>query len=234
MAYEKGEIMGAIRWTTLSEVQSKPVQWLWEGRIPYGKVTILDGEPGSGKSLLAIDLAARVSRGTAMPLESAKSSSPANVVIYNDDDNLADTIRPRFEAVGAELSRIRCCVDGEITAPDVQELRPGLIIIDPLSSYLCLESNCPPRQVLKNIAQLARDTGAAVMAVQSLPKDGYWAPEVYDTARSVLFVSSIGHGRHRVAVTKSNLRAAGDVTPLVYQIQPAGNAVRISGWADSV
>ena len=101
--------------------------------------------------MLAIDLAARVSRGTAMPLEPLKPSGPANVVIYNDDDNLADTIRPRFEAIGAELSRIRCCVEGEITAADVQDLRPGLIIIDPLSAYLCLEGNVPPRRVLKNI-----------------------------------------------------------------------------------
>ena len=105
--------MSTIHWTTLSEVQSQPVQWLWEGRIPFGKVTLLDGDPGSGKSLLAMDLAARVSRGAAMPLARTKPSSPANVVLYNDDDNLGDTVRPRFEAAGADLSRIRC-VDGKI------------------------------------------------------------------------------------------------------------------------
>src|SRR5262245_18675880 len=109
--------MGTINWTTLAEVQSRPVNWLWDGRIPYAKVTLLDGEPGSGKSLLALDLAARVSRGAAMPHSRVKPAGPANVVLFNEDDNLADTIRPRLEAAGADLTRIRCC-DAELTAAD--------------------------------------------------------------------------------------------------------------------
>src|SRR5262245_40204745 len=120
--------MGEIHWTTLSEVQSRPVQWLWEGRVPLGKVTLLDGEPDSGKSLLALDLAARVSSGAAMPLSRGKPAGPANVVIFNDDDNLADTVRPRLEAAAADLSRVRC-VDGEVSPSDVQELRPALIVL---------------------------------------------------------------------------------------------------------
>ena len=138
--------MGTVHWTTLSEVQSKPMQWLWDGRVPFGKVTLLDGEPGSGKSLLALDLAARVSRNTAMPLSGLKGSGPANVIIYNDDDNIADTVRPRLEAAGADLTRIRCA-DCEITAEDVQDFRPALIVIDPLSTYLCRDNqSVPPRQ----------------------------------------------------------------------------------------
>lgn len=225
--------MSAIHWTTLSEVQSKPVQWLWEGRVPFGKMTLLDGEPGSGKSLLALELAARVSRGAAMPLSRARSQGPANVVIYNDDDNLADTIRPRLDAAGADVTRIRC-TDGELTAADVQDLRPALIIIDPISVYLCPDTNVPPRQVLKNVTRLARDSGAAVLAVQYLPKSGFWAGEIFDAARSVLHVSTIGHGRHRVGLIKSNLRALVDVVPLVYHVETTDASVKLSGWADSV
>lgn len=224
----------ATRWTTVSEVQAKPVQWLWEGRIPFGKVTLLDGEPGTGKSLLAMDVAARVSRGTVMPHSRQKPASAANVVLFNDDDNLADTIRPRLEAAGADLSRIRC-VDGEISAADVQELRPALIILDPLSVYLCLEGgDVSGRQVLKRITTLAKETGAAVLAVQYLPKNGTWTNEIFDAARSVLLVSTIGHGRHRVAVTKSNLKALGEVPPLVYHLEGKDAAVHLAGWADSV
>ena len=225
--------MSAIRWTVVSEVQAKPVQWLWEGRIPYAKVTLLDGEPGTGKSLLAIDLAARVSNGTAMPLSRLKPGPAANVVLFNDDDNLADTIRPRLEAAGADLSRIRC-VTGEISAADVLEIRPALIIVDPLSVYLSFESDPPTRQILKSITNLAKETGAAVLAVQHLPKNGTWANDVYDVARSALLISTIGHGRHRIAVTKSNLKSLGDVPPLVYHIEGKDTTVHLAGWADSI
>lgn len=225
--------MATNHWTTLSEVQSRPVQWLWEGRIPLGKVTLLDGEPGAGKSLLALDLAARVSRGGAMPLTRVKEGGPANVLLYNDDDNLADTVRPRLEAAGADLTRIRC-TDGEITLADALDLRPALIVLDPLATYLGLQGSPTPRQVLKGIAQLARETGAAVLALQNLPGGGFWATEVYDAVRSVLKVSTIGHGRHRLALTKSNMRAVADVPPLVYHFESAGGAVKVAGWADSV
>lgn len=225
--------MSSVHWTTLSEVEPKPVQWLWEGRIPCGKVTLLDGEPGAGKSLLALDLAARVSRGVAMPLSRSNPDGPAGVVLFNDDDNLADTVRPRLEAAGADLSRVHC-VDGEVSARDVEAVKPMLIILDPLSVYLCLEGNALPRRVLKNITRLARESGAAVLAVQYLPKDGFWAGEVHDAARSVLLVSTIGHGRHRVALTKSNLRALSDVPPLVYTLEKAAGAAKVTGWADSL
>jgi hypothetical protein len=225
--------MSTIHWTALAEVASRPVHWLWEGRLPFGKVTLLDGEPGSGKSLLALDLGARVSRGAAMPLSRVKPPGPANVVIYNDDDNLDDTVRPRLEACGADLSRIRA-FDGEVCPEDLLDARPALIVIDPLSTYLCLSRDCPPRQVLKRLAAVARETGAAVLAVQYLPKDGDWSGEAYDAARTVLSVTTIGHGRHRLSVTKSNLRSLGDVPPLVFHFESAEASVRVAGWADSV
>jgi putative DNA primase/helicase len=225
--------MSSIHWTTLSEVQAKPVTWLWEGRIPFGKVTLLDGEPGAGKSLLALDIAARASRGLAMPLCRGSAGAPSNVVLFNDDDNLDDTVRPRLEAAGADLTRIRC-VDGEITAAEVQDLRPSLIIIDPLSVYLCHNGDAFTRRVLKNITRLARESGAALLAVLSLPREGAWSHEIYDVARSVLHISTIGHGRHRVALTKSNLRSINDLPPLVYHFEETDTAVRLAGWADSI
>jgi hypothetical protein len=225
--------MSAVQWTTLSEVQPRPVQWLWDGRIPLGKVTLLDGEPGSGKSLLALDLAARVSRGAAMPLTRTKPPGAADVILYNADDSLTDTIRPRLEAAGADLSRIYC-VDGQITAADLTQHKPALIILDPLTVYICIGRSAQPRIVLKQITDLAKDSNAAVLVIQYLPKDGFWASEIFDVARSVLFVSSIGHGRHRVALTKSNLRAPSEIPPFVYNIERAGDSIKLSGWADSV
>lgn len=226
-------MMAAIHWTTLTEVQSKPVHWFWEGRIPLGKVTLLDGEPGSGKSLLALDLAARASRGLLMPLERGAAAPACNVVLFNDDDNLADTIRPRLEAAGADLSRIRSA-DGPISAADIQDFRPSLIILDPLSVYLCNEGDLPPRTILKNITRLARESNAAVLVVQSLVKESLRIDDIYDVARSVLRISTIGHGRQRVALAKSNLIAVGEIPPLVYHFESTSTAVKLSGWADSV
>ena len=88
--------------------------------------------------------------------------------------------------------------------------------------------------MLKDITQLARESGAAVLAVHSLPKNDGWGTDIYDVARSVLHISTIGHGRSRVSLTKSNLRALNDVPPLVYHVEETESAVKLAGWADSV
>src|SRR4051812_46821539 len=105
--------MSNATWSSLSDVEPEPVRWLWEGRIPIGKVTLLDGEPGVGKSMLALDLAARVSNGTAMPLSKTRPAGPADVIIFSGDDGLADTVLPRLKAADADLARIRP-IDREI------------------------------------------------------------------------------------------------------------------------
>lgn len=220
-------------WTKLSDVAAEPVKWLWEGRIPLGKVTLLDGEPGLGKSMMALEIAARVSRGATMPL-SKDRAGPADVAIFNDDDSLADTIRPRLEAEGADLSRIHS-FNQTIKATDFTSFEPGLIIIDPLSAYLCLHCDVPPRKIMKDLAYLAKTTHAAVLVLQYLPKTGTsWAGEIYDAARSVLAVTSIGHNRRRLSLTKSNLVPLAEVRPLVFQIESNDGVGNVSGWSDGV
>ena len=76
----------------MSEVKAEEVRWLWDGRIPLGKVTLLEGQPGVGKSTLALDLAARVSRGNPLPLMREAELPPSNVVVFSGDDALADTV----------------------------------------------------------------------------------------------------------------------------------------------
>jgi len=226
--------MSGLQWNRLAEVQPAPVHWFWEGRVPFGKVTLLDGEPGSGKSLLALDLAARASRGALMPFSRNKAANPAaDVVIFNDEDNLADTIRPRLDAAAADLTRVRS-FDGLITVADAQDVHPALIILDPLSDYIGKGSDIPPRQIIRGISRLAKESGAAILVVQSAPKTCPWGNEILDVARSVLHITTIGHGRHRIALTKSNLCAVADVPPLLYHLEPVEHSVRLVGWADSV
>jgi AAA domain len=218
--------------TSLADIQPEPVQWLWDGRIPLGKVTLLESEPGVGKSTLTMELAARVSRGSPMPLMKIHPE-PSNVVIFSGDDGLADTVRPRLDAAGADLTKI-WSIDREIDEEDVAKLKPILIILDPLPSYICLSCERDPVDVLRKLGQLAKATGAAVLAVQSVSEDlkDHWTPEFYGTPRTVLQLTPVGHGGRRLALSKSNLRHSPDVHPLVYYIDEEDGQARIVNWSD--
>ena len=91
----------------LDQLQEKPLDWLWPHRIALGKLTLLAGPSGLGKSLLALDFAARVSAGLPWPDEPASETPPAGVVLVTDDGSLADTVIPRLKTAGADLGRIR-------------------------------------------------------------------------------------------------------------------------------
>jgi len=217
----------------MSDVKAEPVRWLWDGRIPLGKVTLLEGEPGVGKSTLSLDLAARVSRGAALPLMREAEVGPSNVVIFSGDDALADTVRPRLEAADADLARIYA-VDREIDEGDVVGLQPALIVLDTLSSYvgLCCDPN--PTDVLRKLGRLARATGAAIVAVLNTDErrgEG-WSPDIHGTPRSVLLITHVGHGGRRLSSSKANLRHVADIHPLVYYIQDQEGPVHLVNWSD--
>src|SRR5215204_989942 len=92
--------------TLLADVEAETVEWLWERRIPLGKITVLDGDPDNGKSVLTTDLAARLTTGRAMPYDFGKTFPQAGVVILSAEDGVGDTIRPRFDAAGGDPSRV--------------------------------------------------------------------------------------------------------------------------------
>src|SRR5262249_38270399 len=90
--------------TLLSEVQPERVEWLWPGRIARGKITIVDGDPGRGRSVLTVDMAARITTGRAWP--DGAGCPRGGVVVMSAEDGLADTIRPRLDAAGADSSKV--------------------------------------------------------------------------------------------------------------------------------
>src|SRR5260370_24964483 len=90
--------------TVLSEVETHQIEWLWQGRIPLGKITILDGDPGMGKSLIAINIAACVSAGHPMP--DGTLGIQGGVILIAPEDGAADTIKPRLEAVRGDLTQV--------------------------------------------------------------------------------------------------------------------------------
>jgi len=197
--------------TPLSEVQSRAVDWLWHGRIALGKVTLVAGDPGLGKSFMTLDLASRVSRGREFPGAGGYLSPPGGVVLLSAEDDLGDTIRPRLEAAGADLTRIvaiEAIQQGELgdsgsrmfdLGRDLAALEaaiqgvPGcrLVIIDPISAYLGdtdSHKNAAVRAVLAPLADLARQLNVAIVAVTHLRKGEGAA--MYRTMGSLAFIAA--------------------------------------------
>lgn len=174
----------------LSDVEPEEVSWLWYPWIPLGKVTVLDGDPGLGKSTLALELAARITTGREMPSGDGRPGDPAGVVILTAEDDLADTVRPRLDAAGANAERalavpVILSQDTEgapPTLPDdlpsigraVERVQARLVIVDPLMAFLGADTNShrdqDVRRVLHLLARLAEDTGTAVLLIRHLNK----------------------------------------------------------------
>jgi hypothetical protein len=220
----------------LASVESRAVEWLWPGRIPRGKLTILDGDPGLGKSAVALDLAARVSAGRAMPDGSPPGASGA-VVLLTYEDDLGDTIRPRLEAAGGDPARVFAF---RIAAEDGERLAeiPGdlgaleevvkdhgvvLVIVDPLMAALTGDVNAhrdqDVRRALAILAKVAERTRAAVLVIRHLNKGGAAGSNplyrgggsigIIAAARSALLLARDPEDPERrvLAVTKANLAA---------------------------
>ncbi len=221
--------------TLLSTVQPQRVEWLWPGRIPFGKLTILDGDPSLGKSVLTLDLAARVTRGMSMPFEDREPGvdrEPGGVVLLSAEDGLDDTIRPRLDAAGADCERVLALdkiPDGDgvrlpVLPLDVLSItlairRVKLVIIDPLTAFLAgwtdTHKDQDVRRALHPLGQLADDIGVAVVVIRHLNKAAGGNPlyrgggsiGIIAAARSGLLVARDpdNHDRRILASTKCNL-----------------------------
>src|SRR5437773_12302183 len=87
-----------------SKIVTRPVEWLWPGRLPLGKLAILDGDPGVGKSLFTLDLCARLSTGRPFP-DGSPGPGPSNSIVLDGEDGGEDTVCPRLQALGGYLER---------------------------------------------------------------------------------------------------------------------------------
>ena len=94
-----------LRLISMEEIQAEEVKWLWYPYLPRGKLTIVQGDPGEGKTTFVLAVIAALTCGEALP-ETEQALEPINVIYQTAEDGLADTIKPRLEAAGADCSRV--------------------------------------------------------------------------------------------------------------------------------
>lgn len=164
----------------MADIKPEPVRWLWPGYLAAGKLALLVGDPGLGKSTLTCEIVARFSRGEAMP-GSTVPPSPLVCGLCCPEDDAADTIRPRLDAAAMDEQRIFVLDDVRTIPDDLPQLEAfirqhsiGLVVIDPIMSFLSTKHDShrdqDVRRALTPLVELAQRTGCAVLAVMHLNK----------------------------------------------------------------
>lgn len=226
----------------MEDVVSKEVEWLWYPYIPYGKITIIEGDPGEGKTTLVLKLAAALSRGLPLPCDDDKEYEPIHIIYQTAEDGIEDTIKPRLEKAGADCSMIRVIdeTDKELSMTDdrleqaIIETGARLIILDPIQAYIGATVDMHRaneiRPVLKHLGIIAEKHNCAIILIGHMNKAsgskstyrGLGSIDIQATARSVLLVARLRD--------KPNIRImAHDKSSLA----PAGDAIRFEMTEDN-
>lgn len=197
--------------TSLSSITPKKVEWLWLNRFPLGKLSIISGDPGLGKSILTSYLAAQVTQGKPFPDELCpygQTKEKGSVIMLSAEDDISDTLVPRLKAAGADLDKVRAMdtvihegkkhrgLDITKDILRIEEVIEGfqdckLITIDPISSFLGRvdsNSNSEVRGALAPLTDLAQKHGIAVVCISHLNKGAGKA--MYRTMGSLAFVAA--------------------------------------------
>jgi DNA polymerase-1 len=240
----------------LTDVEPKVVKWLWDKVLPLGTITLLDGDPGLGKSLITLEIAARLSRGLRMPPGSGPGDlPPGNTLILNAEDDLARTIKPSLMALDADMSHIfalPAIAEGALSRPAVlpddldlierlvNRLKIELVIIDPLMAFLTgkvdSHKDSDIRRVLHRVKLLAERTQAVVLIVRRLNKlinvpeplyRGGGSIGIIGAARSALLVGKHPDDPENRILCRSKGNLSVEPKALVYTIESFDGPARV-------
>ena len=190
----------------MSDIQPEEVQWLWYPYIPLGKLTVIQGDPGEGKTTFVLAMIAALTKGEALP--EREPLDPVNILYQTAEDGLADTIRPRLDALSADCSRVLVIDESkrELSLSDerirqaMEETGAKLLVLDPLQAYLGAEVDMhranKVRPIPKRLGSVAEQMGCAVVLIRHLNKmqgqksghRGIGSVDFKAEARSVLLV----------------------------------------------
>lgn len=204
----KPETVKIIR---MSDVELTPVEWLWKPYLPFGKLSVLQGNPGEGKTYFAMHLAAACTNGKLLP--NMERMEPFNVIYQTAEDGLGDTVKPRLIEAGADLDRVLVIDDSDVqlTLSDeriekaIIENNARLIIIDPIQAYLGADVDMnranEVRPIFMRLGQVAQRTGCAILLIGHLNKAagmqslqrGLGSIDIAAAVRSVMFIGKLKH-----------------------------------------
>ena len=204
----KPETVKIIR---MSDVELTPVEWLWKPYLPFGKLSVLQGNPGEGKTYFAMHLAAACTNEKLLP--NMEHMEPFNVIYQTAEDGLGDTVKPRLIEAGADLDRVLVIDDSDVqlTLSDeriekaIIENNARLVIIDPIQAYLGADVDMnranEVRPIFMRLGQVAQRTGCAILLIGHLNKAagmqslqrGLGSIDIAAAVRSVMFIGKLKH-----------------------------------------
>ena len=201
----------SVKIIRMSDVELTPVDWLWKPYLPFGKLSVLQGNPGEGKTYFAMHLAAACTNGKLLP--NMERIEPFNVIYQTAEDGLGDTVKPRLIEAGADLDRVLVIDDSEVqlTLSDeriekaIIENNARLVIIDPIQAYLGADVDMnranEVRPIFMRLGQVAQRTGCAILLIGHLNKAagmqslqrGLGSIDIAAAVRSVMFIGKLKH-----------------------------------------
>lgn len=199
-----------LKMIRMSEIEAQEIKWLWYPFIPYGKLTIMQGDPGDGKTTMILNLAAQLSKGKCFE-DGRGIDAPMKVIYQTAEDGLADTVKPRLDKAGADCEQILVIDESDKSLSMIDErieeaLKTSgakMLILDPIQAYLGggmdMNRANEAREMTKKLGMLADKYGCAIILIGHMNKAagnkaayrGMGSIDFFAVARSVLLVGRV-------------------------------------------
>lgn len=234
-----------VKIISMDTIPVEEIRWLWKPYIPFGKLTIVQGDPGEGKTTFALLIASMLTQGKAFDeTGNMIQIEPSNVIYQTAENGLSDIIKPRLLKAGADCTRVKVIddtgnhlyMDDERLELAIKETEAKLLILDPLQAYLGdkvdMNRANEVREITRKLGEIAENTGCAVILIGHLNKGsgakaayrGLGSMDFYAMARSVLLVSKVPNDSSLRAVAHIKCNVAAEGSTMAFRVGESGVA----------